>query len=225
MNLLPSTPWWLLATIGTALGTALAAPASAAVVLSPVHVSPGTTELPYMPSLLIDQSGLSAGYVSGSTDFDAYVASAPTHAAAGINGWKSQAPDNAPWVWFDLGEVYSVDALVFWAPDGSPGSAPAFFDVVAEVDGGYIKVAEDVVVLSPGAGMDGLPQRVDWAPVNARNLLLQIHCGPNDASCGLDEVAFRVSPSTVPEPSTLALLPVAGLGLAALRRRRAGAAA
>jgi hypothetical protein len=208
--------------LALALTLPLAPPAPAATVMAPVHAAPTTTGGAHAPGLLIDQSGLSTGYTPGVTDFDAYLAGGPTHTAGGTNGWRSQTPDNSPWVWLELSGPTVLDALALWVDGAAP---PAFMDVIAEIDGvGYVPLAEDVALGAPALGNPVPAQRVDWAAVTTSRLLLQLSCRPNDAACGLGEVILRSPANTVPEPAVPALLAAAVTALVAQRRRRTGAA-
>lgn len=58
-----------------------------------------------------NQSGLSASYVSGTTDFDSYVATT-THTGADSNAWRFTPPTG--FIAFDLGASYTLDALALW---------------------------------------------------------------------------------------------------------------
>ncbi len=75
---------------------------------------------------MINQSGLSSTYTSGSTDFDTYTATATHDAGTIVNlnyGQSSQNIQNSPILFtFDLGSVVSIDALAYWISDsGVPG--------------------------------------------------------------------------------------------------------
>ncbi|MEO0416922.1 MAG: PEP-CTERM sorting domain-containing protein, partial [Verrucomicrobiota bacterium] len=88
--------------------------AEAAVIIQPQSAS---TDLGVRDSFVIDnainQSGLSVGYISGVTDFDAYLAGDPEHAAG--ESWI--AADPAPGsITFDLGSVFNLDGMAMWGP-------------------------------------------------------------------------------------------------------------
>ncbi len=94
------------------------------VMLSPVTVL-GTDLGTFGPSTpltrMIDQSGLDVPFVSGTTEFDTYFASAPPKfAQAGSNGtnsWQSDFTFTLPltgYVDFDLGASYRLDKLAIW---------------------------------------------------------------------------------------------------------------
>jgi hypothetical protein len=94
----------------------------------------------------IDQSGLSTTYTSGVTDFETYVAGAPTHTNTGATGTtdfiKSSAGGDAgvasETITFNLGGFFFVDAIAFWS-FGSPHIPPAIteVDIEASVDASF----------------------------------------------------------------------------------------
>ena len=62
----------------------------------------------------INQSGLSAGYTSGVTDFYTYVSSGPTHTVDAGNTWFSTSGVTTGYFDLDLGGTYTVQALALW---------------------------------------------------------------------------------------------------------------
>jgi hypothetical protein len=103
-----------LAAIGIACAS-FATAASAGLIRSPVDAAinvggPGAGAI----SNTLDQAGLSAGFASGVTDFDAYIASNPTHTFVfpGFE-WFSD-PGTSAQVTYDLGALYSIDKLALW---------------------------------------------------------------------------------------------------------------
>jgi hypothetical protein len=93
--------------------------AQGAVVLSPVAVVDSSLA-PYDANTpvenMINQSGITEPFVSGSTDFGAYfaVAGEPFGNANYVNNWQSELSFNLPltgYIDFDLGESYTIDRI------------------------------------------------------------------------------------------------------------------
>lgn len=160
---------------------------------------------------LFNQTGLSAGFVSGVTDFDAYIGTDPTHAVndAG-NAWAGNPGPSLGFLDFDLGETYRVNSFALWT-QANPNGVNQFEILVDGVSAGLFNAALvtsaaiSAQVFDVG-GLMGQTVRLD---------VLSIHGGGN---VNIGEVAFEVDDSaSVPAPATLALF---GLGFLGLRLRR-----
>lgn len=198
---------------------AAAAASDAAVIVAPVSGSVSSHNGPHTIEHTFDQSGLSVGYAAGSSDFDAFLALDPLHAAAGVNGWLSFTGDVTPVARFDLGAATTIDAMALWVGDAYP---PAFADVLGSLDGVlFFPLLDDVPIVSFGLGVDTPAQRLDWAAQAMRFVELRLTCKPSDTACSIGEVAFRSDGITIPEPSPALLLGAAGAALL-LRRARPG---
>jgi hypothetical protein len=96
--------------------------AQGAVVLSPVSVVDSDLA-PFDATTgfenIINRSGITDPFVSGSTDFDTYFAEAgkPFGNAHFTNGWQSEVSFDLPltgYIDFDLGEAYTIDRIAVW---------------------------------------------------------------------------------------------------------------
>ena len=176
----------------------------------------------------IDQTGLSAGYTSGVTDFSSVISSVTHDTSITSNSGFTLGMGAAVFT-FDLGSAITVDALAFWqAPAGSGAvlGGGLFADDDADFSngntgslGGFFASANsdpiraftpDVVLFAGGA----VTTQFIHLDVSASEL--------SDANnfAGIGEIAFRgAEVAVVPEPSSALLLSLAG-GLFALRRRR-----
>lgn len=181
-------------------------------------------------SSLIDQTGLSAGYTSGVTDFDSYIASGPTHnSALGSNGWATQNNVTAAFVTFDLGSSMTVESMAFWNRKHDAGiQGVKDFELRACPDstctsttllGGF------TALNTLGANDSAVGAQVfAFAATMAQYLrmdMLNTH-GATVLSAG--EVAFERSAAVTatPEPASALLLAGGLLALGARRRYRAG---
>lgn len=73
---------------------ALPAAAQAGTILQAAGVGTNLTTHAGSPNNVINQSGLSTGYTSGLTDFDAYIAGSPAHNSNDVvhNAWETSNP-------------------------------------------------------------------------------------------------------------------------------------
>lgn len=149
----------------------------------------------------LDHSGLTAGFASGVTDFDAYVATNPRHTMifAGFE-WFSNAGTTAAVVTYDLGEELTIDRLALWNEESS---GIGTLDLLSSTDGAtFTPLASglhptDNPLTSP---LDSPPYPADvfaFAPSSARFVrFVASGCPqPNPGSfpaCAIGEVGFRV---------------------------------
>ncbi len=210
---------------------ALLAPmaANAGVILSPGSVYNNTIGVfgGSSTSNMLNQTGLSAGYTSGVTDFATYMAGNPTHVRGTevANGWVG--PGGGPFVGildFDLGASYQVDNFALWniAVNSTANVADftLFLSSTADFSSGVSNLGS---FRNPQLlGSNPYPATIFGVSGSGQYLRLQIdsYYG-NGFVVEIGEVALDVSaPAPMPAPATLALF---GLGLAGFgwsRRRR-----
>ena len=211
---------------GIALVLSRIGPAQASVITSPTDATASSTFIAagfdFDIGNTIDHSGLSANFINGVSDFDAYLAGNPMHTSvADHNEWFSQLGVTQASIIYDLGSVKTVDRLALWNEEFSGFGTGR---IAYSLDG---QTFLSLISISPvDSPFDGSPsdqpygaQVFGWETVSARYFRFDVSgCPQPDGDpallCGIGEVAFSVvqqEPPRVPEPGTLSLL---ALGLA-----------
>lgn len=182
-----------------------------------VSVNASTSEFggDYALVNMINQSGLSAGYTSGVSDFATVAGGTNHNGGNALNSGFSVGPFGQ--FSYDLGSVLSLDGLAFWETQNS-GSVlefnlyadtnQNFGDGVGAFLGSFLATASGLTTSSA--------QTFGFSAVSTQFLHIDIITTDGGASPGIGEIAFRGA-MVVPEPSLLALL---GLGFACLSLTR-----
>jgi len=186
---------------------------------------------------VIDQSGLYNKYVSGVTDFDAYIASGPKHDYLAPNnewfGKRITFTGSYPkgWVSFDLGQDYSIDRFALWNEEVGgirSGTISYSLDGIFYTTLMTFKPKDNPAQLS-GTGAD---HRFDYLPevfsfdqaTLARYFRIDMTCAqPNGTyvGCSMGEIAFSNVTAT-PLPAAGYLFAPALLAFMRLGRKSAG---
>lgn len=171
-----------------------------------------------------NQNGLSANYVSNVTNFDAYIASGPSHTST-FSGfeWFSEAGTTSAQVTYDFGSARTFRALALWNEESS---GIGQLDLSTSLDGvTFNSLATVFPTDNPLASY--LADVFTFGATNARYVRFSMSgCPQSDPgsypACAIGEVAFKAA---VPEPATWALM-VGGFGAVggALRSRKRAAA-
>lgn len=220
----------LIAAVGTTL-LLLSNTVSAGVILSPISVignTMGENGSTYRVSYTIDQSGLSAAFASGVTDFSTYIGGGPTHgntSGVGDIGWASGRLGSLPGhIDYDLGANFNILQVAIW-PEDTLGIISGITLFTADNPSfiGAVNVGTFAVSDPP----DDVPvsaQVFDLTDSSGRYVRFQIDSVVANALdiAVLSEIAFDVTANNhaVPEPGTLALLGLSLAGLAVSRRRK-----
>jgi len=175
------------------------------------------------PGNLIDQSGLSSGFVSGTTDFNSYIGGGPTHSSNSSAGaWVSSFMALDGRIDFDLGSTQVIQQVALW--NGTSGSTAAIDEfVVFTSDDSTFTTSTNVGTFNNAQndGLDPFPVSVfDLTDSTARFARIQINSNHgSNVITGMGEIAFDTV-SAVPEPATFGLFSVGAVGLHYRRRRR-----
>lgn len=185
-----------------------------------------TTDMPGLgnaagdPNNVRDQSGLSAGYTSGVTDFDTYMGSGILHDAQTANVFGSAGGTTTGTLNFDLGAQQNVSAFAFWNfGSDSPANVVEFSLEISDDDtfasSTNLGTFSANTNLGPGTALPG--EVFNFAETSGRYVRMNILSNNGGGNTIFGEVAFKGN-LAIPEPSSACVLVVAGVFL--LRRRR-----
>jgi hypothetical protein len=207
------------AAAGIALLLSQTAPAQASVITSPTGATASSEfSADYDIGNTIDQSGLNVTFISGVTDFDAYLAGHPMHTPVAINNeWFTALDVTRATVTYDLGSSKLVDRLALWNEEFSGFGTGR---ISYSLDGQSFLSLTTISPIDSPADLAYGAQVFGWETISARFFRFDVSGCPQpngDPSplCGIGEVAFSIvnapPPPKVAEPGTLVLL---ALGLA-----------
>ncbi|SHI81999.1 PEP-CTERM protein-sorting domain-containing protein [Rubritalea squalenifaciens DSM 18772] len=214
-------------TLGALATLTLASLSHGAVLITPISVVSDTdaTDTYKATVGLIDNAGL-----SGSADFANYTTITHSNTSNDSLGWVTADPapgggdyfadgPGNPVLTFDLGGEYTLTDFVYWGySNGGTGNEAKDFTIEFSVGGGaYGNAVNFSQTTALGAGT---PETVNFSAINADSVRITITdnyfgVGSGGDRVGLGEVKFV----SVPEPSSTALLGLAGISLLARRRR------
>jgi hypothetical protein len=173
---------------------------------------------------LINKSGLSASYISQSTDFDIFV-NGTTHSnncSSGCDVWANVPSIIFPFnIVFSLGGQFDIESLALWNY-GVSGLGLVDFSLFASND---ISFSSSTLLGNYSALNPSTPssagQIFSFNSVNTSFVKMILRSNGGDTSqVAMGEVAFELSTTEVPEPSTLAVFALGLMGLASRRFKK-----
>lgn len=171
-------------------------------------------------SAMLNQSGLSANYVNGVTDFGTFTSSGVTHSGGDSNSWLSSESVFSGSIVFDLGASYNVTRFVMWnGASGINASVNNFGFTTSSVADFSTSTAVGAFV---GQQSNYGATVYDLTDSLARYVRFDIRGNFGNGCCiAIGDIAFEVSDAgnQVPEPGTLALVGLSLLGAGVARRK------
>jgi hypothetical protein len=203
--------------------------ANAGFVVGAVSVSSDKADLSpaFAITNLINQSGISANYISGVTDFDTFVATTTLSASPSSpnsGGWATTTGNTFPAnIDFNFGSVLTLSRLALW--NDIDIQALGTFEVFSSTDASFTNLTSLGNFTATPQAVGTLSQVFDFT--NATTQFLRVRGTPVNTPNGLlniGEFAFESigTASAVPEPTSLALFGIGACvaGGTAARRRR-----
>jgi uncharacterized repeat protein (TIGR01451 family) len=168
--------------------------ANAGVVLQPAGATTTAGEYgdQWVAVNAINQSGLSAGYTSGLTDFDTYIGSAPTHSVQSGNTWFSAIGVTTGFFDLDLGGTHTIQSLALWNESQTQGELQGVnaFDLYGDVNADF----STAVFLGSFNATDGLTvaEVFEFVPTTMAYLRIDILSNHGASCCvGIMEIALE----------------------------------
>jgi len=180
----------------------------------------------YELTQIINQSGLSAGYTGGVTDFDSFLASATHDSGVGTTtntGFTNTAGGFPQQITFNFGSLFSISGLGFWATSniGTVTEFRLFADDDSDPTNGVGGQLGGTFNAAANGGTASAGQVFSFGAASTQFVHLYVDntAGGTGLFPGIGEVVFNASnASAVPEPATTALVLI-GLAGVVLRRK------
>ena len=194
----------------------------AGVILSPIAASStlGQFNSAFPITSLIDRTGLSSTFTSGTTDFGTFMASGATHSMFPAFGtWASTDGIRIGTMDFDLGAVYTVSQLALWDVYANR-SINSFSVITSELSN--FSIFSNVGSFVNHSANQATPAEVfNLVDSTARYVRLTIASNWGSTLTQEGEIAFDVSAASavVPEPAYLAMWGLGAVGMMFARRR------
>ncbi|MDH5182227.1 MAG: hypothetical protein OEZ39_02750 [Gammaproteobacteria bacterium] len=199
----------------------LAGSAHAGVILGPTAVDVSATDTSIYGSnnnSLIDQSGLSANYISGVTDFAAFTSTSTAHYDTTLTNLGLGGVAELGSFYFDLGSLFNVDGVATWGQDCCSATLLSY-DLYASDAFGAAGTRELIGRFSAGTTPNAYAHT--FSAVTTRFLEIDVIANSGyPYATRLNEVVFGGSVTGVPEAPALLLMLMALAGFGGLRLRK-----
>ena len=223
-----------LAVASTVVMFAMTARIEAGIIRAPTTISTGTLGVTNGAGTILgmtNQSGLSGSYTSGVDDFATITTSTTslTHTSSDAVSWLSANSQTTGVITFDLGSIFSVQAVALWMGASGPTAHLNSFNIFSNRTNDFGSSTSIGGGNNPqGAAQNQQNNAAVFAltPTDARFVFLQVVSNHGSSSfTSIGEIAFDTSSAAaVPEPSSLAVFGigacVAGVGAARRRRKK-----
>jgi hypothetical protein len=205
---------------------AVAAPAQAGKIVQPTGATTNVGTHPaFSLSNLFNQSGLSAGYTAGVTEFDTYIASNPTHSSLQTTVWVPLNNVTTGNVTFNLGASVAIESMAFWNRNNS-SQGVRDFQLLACPDSACTSttlVGNFTALANLGANDGAVEAQVfAFAATTTQYLRMDMLNTYGSPVLSAGEVVFEQAVFETPEPASALLLAGGLLALTARRRYGAG---
>lgn len=215
----------LIVTVGATILTlgAVTEAEAAQVIVAPVSAQTNMGEFSgsWVIENTFDQSGLSATYDSGETDFDTYLSGNPTHSGETGTIWASRFGKITGTITFDLGNVYDVGKMALFNHTSLWGVKDfKLFASSTGDDGSYTSLGS---FTADKIGEPSFAQVFNFDTTAAQFIKMDINSNHGGGTTEIREVAFAATAAAtaepVPEPLTI-LGSTTALGFGALFKRK-----
>ncbi len=198
-----------------------------AAILSPTSIianTLGELNSDFVDENLINQSGLSSGFISGVTDFDSYLGLSPTQSdpsLSGGGGYASSLFTLSGDIDFDLGGVFEIKRMALW--NDRDGQSIGSFTLFISSDSGFVS-STNLGTFLPTTSLTNPVQAEVFDITDGVGQFVRLRINyPQDSGLSIvnfGELAFDVSVSSVPVPAAAWLFGSGLLGLIGMARRK-----
>jgi len=199
----------------------LAGSAQASVILGPTAAAVSDVDTSYLgtnPYNMIDQSGLSASYVSGVTDFASFTSTTTAHYDSTLSTYGLGGVAGLGSFYFDLGGLFDVDSIAIWGQDCCTATMTSYDLYASDTFGAG---GSRTLIGRFSAGTTPSAFAHTFATISARYFEVDVITNAGYAyATRINEIVFGGSVMAVPEASSLLILAIALIGFGVTRSKK-----